>query len=82
MRISLKYMIEGMLKIPSMENTIETGGVLADMFCLVYVTVTCDFLWQCLQVLVIQDVILPCWVGVPHCFKGIYCLDLQGSSGP
>jgi hypothetical protein len=30
MRISLKYMIEGMLKIPSREKTNETGGVLAD----------------------------------------------------
>jgi len=36
MRISLKYMIEGMLKIPSREKTNATGGVLADMFCFIY----------------------------------------------
>ena len=49
MRISLKYMIEGMLKIPSREKTNATGGVLADVFCFVYVTVTCEFSWQRVQ---------------------------------
>jgi len=44
MRISLKYMIEGMLKIPIREKTNAARGVLADVFCFIYVTITCEFL--------------------------------------
>jgi hypothetical protein len=40
MRISLKYMIEGMLKIPSREKTNETLKLLPDVFCFMYITVT------------------------------------------
>jgi len=82
MRISLKYMIEGMLKIRSREETNETGGVLADMFSFVYVTVTCEFSWLCSRIMVFCNMMLHCWVGVPQCFKRRYFLDLQGSSGP
>jgi len=49
MRISLKYMIEGMLKIPSREKINAAEDVLADVLCFVYVTVMCEFLWQCVQ---------------------------------
>jgi hypothetical protein len=47
MRISLKYMIEGMPKIPGREKTNKTGNILAYTFCFVYVTVTCEFSRQC-----------------------------------